>query len=312
MTSLSERYGCTSSRRWGGKQIRQIKPSTVQAWLRGLTIAENYQHDVLGMVSAIFSAAVDDEIVRSNPCKAGSVRAPKRKTRKVVPWSAERVAAVHAALPARYQLVATLGAGLGLRQGEVFGLAVDDVDFLGGEVRVAHQVRLFSDGRLAFRLPKSKAERTVPLPGRVRDAVAAHLASWPAEPVTLPWEHPDGQPVTHQLVLTTPVGAPLSRKNFNRQVWEPALREAGVPLARENGMHALRHYYASVLLDAGESIKALSEYLGHTDPGFTLRTYTHLMPSSSERARKAVDAALGCVTDVYPEASGDASSQVSA
>ncbi|SIS24114.1 hypothetical protein SAMN05421833_1504 [Microbispora rosea] len=46
-------------------------------------------------------------------------------------------------------------------------------------------------------------------------------------------------------------------------------------------------------LDGGESIKALSEYLGHHDPGFTLRTYTHLMPSSEDRTRKAVDSALG-------------------
>ena len=44
-------------------------------------------------------------------------------------------------------------------------------------------------------------------------------------------------------------------------------------------MRALRHFYASVLLDAGESIKALSVYLGHSDPGFTLRTYTHLLPT---------------------------------
>lgn len=57
-------------------------------------------------------------------------------------------------------------------------------------------------------------------------------------------------------------------------------------------MHALRHAYASVLLDAGESIKALSEYLGHSDPGFTLRTYTHLLPSSETRTRKAIDDAL--------------------
>lgn len=49
------------------------------------------------------------------------------------------------------------------------------------------------------------------------------------------------------------------------------------------GERALRHIYASVLLDAGESIKALSKYLGHHDPGFTLRTYTHLMPSSEKR-----------------------------
>lgn len=41
--------------------------------------------------------------------------------------------------------------------------------------------------------------------------------------------------------------------------------------------------------DAGESIKALSEYLGHSDPGFTLRTYTHLLPSSETRTRKAID-----------------------
>jgi integrase len=67
---------------------------------------------------------------------------------------------------------------------------------------------------------------------------------------------------------------------------------AGVEPTRENGCHALRHFYASVLLDAGESIKAVSEYLGHADAGFTLRTYTHLMPSSAERTRKAVNSVL--------------------
>jgi integrase len=35
-------------------------------------------------------------------------------------------------------------------------------------------------------------------------------------------------------------------------------------------------------------VKAVSEYLGHTDPGFTLRTYTHLLPTSHERTRRAV------------------------
>lgn len=47
-----------------------------------------------------------------------------------------------------------------------------------------------------------------------------------------------------------------------------------------------------MLLDGGESIKAVSKYLGHSDPGFTLRVYTHLMPSSDERTRRLVDAAL--------------------
>jgi hypothetical protein len=42
-------------------------------------------------------------------------------------------------------------------------------------------------------------------------------------------------------------------------------------------------------LDAGESIKALASYLGHADSGFTLRVYTHLMPASEERTRRAID-----------------------
>ncbi|MGH7676761.1 MAG: hypothetical protein ACREMV_15965 [Gemmatimonadales bacterium] len=47
-----------------------------------------------------------------------------------------------------------------------------------------------------------------------------------------------------------------------------------------------------MLLDAGESIKAVSEYLSHADAGFTLSTYTHLTPSSDKRTRRAIDAAF--------------------
>src|SRR5262249_7746368 len=94
-------------------------------------------------------------------------------------------------------------------------------------------------------------------------------------------------------------GRLVSRTYYNRFVWKPALKAAGVAAGRDNGMHALRHYYASVQLEAGTSIRAVAEYLGHHDPGFTLRTYTHLMPTSAERAREAVDAALGNLAD-YP------------
>ncbi|MGH3670608.1 MAG: hypothetical protein ACRDSH_08215, partial [Pseudonocardiaceae bacterium] len=41
---------------------------------------------------------------------------------------------------------------------------------------------------------------------------------------------------------------------------------------------------ALTLLAYDVSIKELAEYLGHSNPGFTLRTYTHLVPSSYERA----------------------------
>lgn len=90
-------------------------------------------------------------------------------------------------------------------------------------------------------------------------------------------------------------GNAISRTHFNRYIWQPALEAAGVQPSRSTGMHALRHSYASVLIDAGESIKAVAEYLGHADPGFTLRVYAHLFPSSEERARAAIDHVLGTV-----------------
>jgi integrase len=122
--------------------------------------------------------------------------------------------------------------------------------------------------------------------------LSAYLSAFPPVAVTLPWEQPSGRPTTCRLLLTTRDGTPVNGHYFNAGVWKPALRRAGVPATRENGMHALRHWFASALLDGGQSIKVVSEFLGHADEGFTLRTYIHLMPDSRERARGVIGAAL--------------------
>lgn len=64
-----------------------------------------------------------------------------------------------------------------------------------------------------------------------------------------------------------------------------------MPAGRENGCHALRHHFASVLLHHGVDIKALSEYLGHHSAAFTLSVYTHLMPAAADRMRETIGAA---------------------
>jgi integrase len=110
--------------------------------------------------------------------------------------------------------------------------------------------------------------------------------------VTLPWGTSTGDARTVRLYLTSSNGLPLQRPAFNAQVWKPAICTTGIEDNRRSGMHVLRHTYASVLLDAGESIKALSAYLGHADPGFTLRVYTHLLPTSEDRTRRAIDTAF--------------------
>ncbi|MCM3806235.1 tyrosine-type recombinase/integrase [Streptomyces sp. DR7-3] len=85
-------------------------------------------------------------------------------------------------------------------------------------------------------------------------------------------------------------GGQIIRTSFFDHVWHGSVKKAGLPAG--TGMHALRHAYASLLIAGGESVKVVSERLGHTNAAMTLNTYSHLFPDSEERTRQAVDAAF--------------------
>lgn len=286
----------------GPRPLGSFKPEHIRDWLSELeraVPATSYRRVIYNSVSTILNAAVDDGHLSKNPCHAQSVRPPAAGTGRVTPWSAERVFAVRGALPERYHATVDLGGGCGLRQGEIFGLPADEIDFDSGWLHVVNQVQVTKQG-MVFAPPKREKLRDVPLPDRVAHVLKLHMEAFPPVEVTLPWLRVGGPPITRRLLFTRLDGTgAVRRTDFNDRAWKPALAAAGVipqpkpreryQAAREHGMHALRHFYASVLLDAGENIKALSNYLGHNDPGFTLRVYTHLMPSSDARARKAVD-----------------------
>ncbi|MDI6099747.1 site-specific integrase [Actinoplanes sp. NEAU-A12] len=276
---------------FGDSQLAAIKPREIREWDRKMvgTLGDGTRAVVFAHLKSILNAAVDDEKIGKNPCLARSVIAPRPIQRKVIPWKAEIVSAIQAGIQKRYSPMVALGAGCGMRQGEILGISPDDVDFDGGWLHIVRQVKIVRD-RLVFGLPKSDRDRRVPLPDSVAELLRTHIEEFPPVKVTLPWENPaSNERVTVRLAFTTTRQSVINRNTFNAKSWHPALRSAGVTPSRSTGMHALRHFYASSLLDAGESIKALSEYLGHANPGFTLRYYTHLMPSSEGRTRKAID-----------------------
>lgn len=158
----------------GCYELRAIRPSVLQSWLAQLqtTLAPTYVRVILANVSAILGAAVEDGMLAKNPASSKAVRAPRLDAARVVPWSTERVDHVTAAHPERYGAVPAVAAGCGLRQGEVFGLAVEDVDFLGRWLLVRQQIKLLH-GKPVFAPPKGGKTREVPLP----EVVASH---WPS------------------------------------------------------------------------------------------------------------------------------------
>jgi integrase len=277
---------------FGHRQVGAITPQLVRDWLGDMQekgLGPTYQAVLFETLSSIMNSAVDDRRIHRNPCKVNSIKRPQRSSRKVVPWAESRVHKLQMALDPRFKITAPLGAGCGLRQGEILAFSPDDIDRDAMVINVQRQVRMINR-TLVFSLPKRNKVRQVPLSAGVLAAVDAYLEMFPPTSVTLPWDRPNGDPVTVELLMVRDDGKPWNGDLFNKVVWVSAFKRAGLTYTkRQDGMHAMRHLYASVLLAQGVSIKELAEYLGHADPGFTLRTYTHLMPSSHERARKAVD-----------------------
>ena len=192
----------------------------------------------------------------------------------------EQVAAVRDALPPQLQALVTLAAGTGMRPGECFGLTVDRVRFLERTAMVDRQLVTLARQAPCLGPPKTRASnRTIPLPQVVVDALAAHLAEFPAAP--------DG------LVFTL-TGKPITRQAFGHK-WRAAVETARLPAG--TGFHALRHYYASLLIRHGESVKTVQARLGHASAVETLDTYSHLWPDSEDRTRDAIDSVLGFTAD---------------
>ena len=79
-----------------------------------------------------------------------------------------------------------------------------------------------------------------------------------------------------------------------------AVKKAGLPAGTD--FHELRHFYASLLIAHGESVKVVQSRLGHKSALETLDTYGHLWPDSEDSTRTAVDLVLGGCAEVDSDA----------
>lgn len=305
-------------RELGSYRLKQIKTPHLREFLKTLSqkVGPGTALDIWNCLAAIMQAAVDDERIRKNPCKTGSLTLPTRPRRKARAWPRERVLAIRAGLPERYRPMVDVASCAGLRLGEVLGLTEEDLDEAAGVIHVRRQVKAIG-AKLVFAWPKNDKVREVPAPPNVFEALKLHVKEHPPVAVTLPWGDPappanereaeERAPQTHQLLFTSAEGKGVRQNVFTQYAWKPALAAAGVippPIevrvgkaketrlkyvaAREYGFHSLRHTFASVMLDSGQPITAVSKWMGHANPAITLRIYAHMMPDADGRGRAAM------------------------
>ncbi|GAA2068497.1 tyrosine-type recombinase/integrase [Williamsia deligens] len=166
------------------------------------------------------------------------------------------------------ELIATTG----LRPNEMAGLRVNSVDFDAGTLHVQEQAAgLYGDW--AWKPLKSvKARRSIPLPSSTVARLREHVEA-----------HPDYAPGTP--LFRTERGYQWSSAHFYR-AFSKAADKAGVT---GQSPKSLRHFYASRLIRAGESVAVVQARLGHASPMVTLSVYTHLWEDAGDTTRAAVE-----------------------
>jgi integrase len=253
---------------FGDRPLGSIRKGDVQSFVSGLalgpaTVATIFQH-----VHSLLEAAAEDGVIVRNPARG--VKLPAPTTGQVAPPTTEQVAVIYEAAVEWFRPAVVLGAGLGLRQGEALGLTADRVLWLERCVRVDRQW-LTRRGQTQFGPPKTASSyRTIPASQWVLDELAAHVGR------------------RHEGFVLHRDGVPLDHNAFDYR-WRQAARRAGLVGMR---YHHLRHAFASMLIAAGCSVRAVQHALGHTNAATTLNLYSHLWPGDEDWIRQAVDQAL--------------------
>ena len=185
----------------------------------------------------------------------------------------------------RLEALFLVALGVGLRQGEVLGLAWSDIDLTAATIRVHHALQRV-DGRLELVEPKSvTSRRVVPAPAIVPDALREHRRRQLREHLLAGSRWHDDP---CDLVFTTTVGTPMDGVAVTRR-FKAVVAAAGLPDQR---FHDLRHACASLLLAQGVAPRVVMETLGHSQISLTLNTYNHVIPALGREAADRMDAML--------------------
>jgi len=171
----------------------------------------------------------------------------------------------------------------GLRVGEILGLTWADVDWGAKVVYVTKALKDVKKMPLFVADTKSKAgRRPLLMPDRVMVALGEHKEVQGAERVRYADRYQD-----QGLVFCTRWGTYLDPKNVSRRDIKRICKRAGLDPMR---FHDLRHCHGTYLDEEAEGARGIANRLGHADPAFATRKYTHLTVRAQRGAVEKLNA----------------------
>ncbi len=256
------------------RDLIAIKRETGLAW--------NSVRNFICPLREMFNHALDDGVLAVSPAtRLGKLnKKPADRQQDLHPLTREELRlyleTMRQHFPKEYPFFLTL-ARTGLRRGEALALQWEDIDWHGRFVEVRHTYCHASRRLLS---PKNGKTRRVDMSQQLTDTLRALLIERKKETLQKGWGE------VPSWVFTSETGTMIDGDNIRRRVHCKALEKAGLRYVR---LHDLRHTFASLLIQQGESLAYVKEQLGHYSIQITVDTYGHLVPGGNRQAVDRLD-----------------------
>jgi len=258
----------------GGLDVRLVKRRHVREVLDGLggNVGSRTRQLIFRVLRQVFAEAIEDELITVNPCFRKDKPRHETRERRVLDLQEVRRLLV-AAKRGDYYVLFFLALATGMRQGEIFGLCWDAIDFETSSLYVRVSLARDEQGRMILLPPKTSRKRRLD----IGDALCRMLLQHKHRQPDGPWVFVDRD------------GEPLAKDRFVRGVFQPLLKEAGIGRIR---FHDLRHTSATLALSSGINVKVVSERLGHSSAQMTLDVYTRALPTLQREAASQMESLI--------------------
>ena len=243
---------------------RDVRALVKQLRARGLS--DSTIKNALDPVRAIYRGAIEDGEVDFDPC--AGLRWPKQVRNEVRVVPPDVVEDFLQVICEQDRALWACAFYAGLRRSELRALQVEDLDLARREIHV----RRSWDNKAGEIKPKSEAgKRVVAMVEPLPDYLSDHLIATRPEPGAYVFGRTAKKPF-----------APTSVTRRARKAWAALGVEAV-------GLHAARHTFASILIDAGiTNVEVIARQMGHSSATVTLNVYAHLFPAAADEVRVKV------------------------
>ncbi|NOK23956.1 tyrosine-type recombinase/integrase, partial [Corallococcus carmarthensis] len=278
--------------RWSNYRLNEITRNEYQKWINELR--NRYSEGTVRRIHSIFSTAMHDavhefRILRENPIQKIKVPPEVEKRKEVRYFTREQLDKfLSQVVPIKnakyrhsiqYKVLFTLLARTGLRIGEALALTWDDINLQNKTLTVSKTLVYPLNSAPYLSTPKSKkSNRTIKLDDRLVALLKRHsvnqkevilrYVNYKASDKNLLFHQQDGR---------------WLRTNVVREYFKEVCKRSDLPILSP---HALRHTHAVHLLEAGATIKYVSERLGHASIKVTADTYLHITKKIEDDALK--------------------------